>query len=172
MCDETRGLESACKSLRDCKAKLKLQHAACYVWCCCRFVDCWLLVASATFLSIPMAHCAPPPTHTQEVLLYVPWPQEVLEEVAAVNSSSTTSPLDALTAVGATLSAAAAGGAHRGSSGIGSGSGSSPCTGPCMRMGLADGPPHSIMPDHLVRAFGFFGGGALTPGREGRGGGI
>jgi hypothetical protein len=36
----------------------------------------------------------------------------------------------------------------------GGGSASKRCRGPVLRMGLAEGTPHSILPDHLVRLSG------------------
>jgi hypothetical protein len=77
----------------------------------------------------------------QEVLLYVPWPQEVLEEFGHDSSSIAAAP---------EVLAALAGSKDAGSGGSGS---SSACLGPCLRMGLAEGQPSSIMPDHLVRDY-------------------
>jgi hypothetical protein len=91
----------------------------------------------------------------QEVLLHTPWPQEVREEFSTTttssssssgdggNSSSRTS-LDVLAPAAASLSA---------SKDVEEGASTGSCAGrgPCMRMGLAEGEPHSIMPDHLVR---------------------
>lgn len=75
----------------------------------------------------------------QEVLLYVPWPQEVLAEFGHDSSSIAAAP-EVLAALAGSKAA-----------GSGSGCSSSPCLGPCLRMGLAEGQPNSIMPDHLVR---------------------
>jgi hypothetical protein len=58
----------------------------------------------------------------------VPWPRDILEDYAPVAA-------EALGAAGP----AAAGAAGRG-------------RGPVLRMGLAEGTPHSILPDHLVRS--------------------
>jgi hypothetical protein len=69
----------------------------------------------------------------QELLHYVPWPSDVLEDYAPV----------AAEALGVTPAAAAVG--------IGRGGASSRGRGPVLRMGLAEGTPHSILPDHLVR---------------------
>jgi hypothetical protein len=65
----------------------------------------------------------------QELLHYVPWPSDVLEDYA---------PVAAEALGGSPAAAAAAAGGSRG-------------RGPVLRMGLAEGTPHSILPDHLVR---------------------
>lgn len=75
----------------------------------------------------------------QEVLLYVPWPREVLDDFGHDSSSIAAAP---------EVLAALAGSKDAGSGGNSS---SSACLGPCLRMGLAEGQPNSIMPDHLVR---------------------
>lgn len=87
----------------------------------------------------------------QEALLHVPWPQELLVEfsnssngdgASGGDSSSSSSSLGSLAAAAASLSA---------NKEVDAG-GTSACLGACMRMGLAEGQPHSIMSDHLVRA--------------------
>lgn len=82
----------------------------------------------------------------------MPWPQEVLIEFSGSGSGGgggsggsnggSSSSLGSLAAAAASLSA---------NKDVDAG-GISPCLGACMRMGLAEGQPHSIMPDHLVRA--------------------
>lgn len=77
-------------------------------------------------------------------------PQEVLVEFRGTgsgggstgSSSSSSSSLGSLAAAATSLSA---------NKDLDAG-GISPCLGACMRMGLAEGQPHSVMPDHLVRA--------------------
>jgi hypothetical protein len=66
----------------------------------------------------------------QELLHYVPWPSDVLEDYASVAA-------EALGGSPAAAASAAAGGIRG--------------RGPVLRLGLAEGTPHSILPDHLVR---------------------
>jgi len=87
----------------------------------------------------------------------MPWPQEVLDEFSNTTSSSSSSSSTAVDAVaalsvpqGAAHSLHTAGSSRCNTVGGSGGGSSSPCGGPCMRMGMAEGQPHSIMPDHLV----------------------
>jgi hypothetical protein len=96
------------------------------------------------------------------VLLHVPWPQEVLLDFSTSSSigggiSSGGDSSSSSSSLGSSLAAAAAAASLSVNKDVDAKNTLNPCLGPCLRMGLAEGQPHSIMPDHLVRAFANFG---------------